>query len=76
MSRLKIGIPAVVQQDLGCLWSSGMQVQSPAWHGGLSIQCCCNCSIDHNCGLDLILGQEAPYASGGQERKKIEGNLR
>ena len=31
-------------------------VQSPAWHSGLRIQCCCSCGIGHSCDLDLIPG--------------------
>ena len=35
----KIRVPAVVQRDRWCLWSTGTQIQSPAQHSALRIQC-------------------------------------
>ena len=35
---INLGVPAVVQQDLGHFCSGKMQVLSPAWHSGLKIQ--------------------------------------
>ena len=34
----------VAQWDWQRLRSAGSQVLFPAWHTGLRIQCCCNCS--------------------------------
>ena len=40
-----IGVPAMVQWDLPCFWSAGIQVQSLAWHSGLRISICHSCSV-------------------------------
>ena len=56
-----IGVHTVAQWDQQYLWSAGMQVQSPAWHGELKIWCC---HVGHNCGSDLIPGRRTPYAMG------------
>jgi len=64
MSGYKYGVPAVAQWNWWLLWSTGMQVQSPAQHSELRIQLCCNC------GLDLIPGMVAPYATGQPKKEK------
>ena len=37
----------------------------------LRIQPCCSCSIDDNCGSDLIPGLRTPCATGRPKRKKV-----
>ena len=52
-----------------CLWSTRMQIQSPAWRSGLRIQRCPCCSVGHSCDLDLILGLGTLYAMGRPKEK-------
>ena len=63
----------MAQWDWQHLGSAGTQVQSPAQHCGLRIQCCCKCnsSLGQNCSLDLIPGPETPFAAGQPKKKKI-----
>ena len=63
-NRGVVGVPAMVQWDLKCLGSAGMQVQFLAWHSGLRIRCCRNCS------LDLSPGPGNPYATGQPKKKR------
>ena len=70
LRKLKIGVPAVAQQDQQCLWSTGMQVQSPAWHSALRIWHCCRCGIGYNCSSDMTPGLGIPYAEGWLKKKK------
>ena len=60
----------MVQWDLGCLWNTGTQVQSPSWHSGLRIQHCCGYGVGHNCGSDLIPVLGTQYATGRPKKKK------
>ena len=60
----------MAQQDQGHLWSTGLQVQSPARHSGLRIRHCSSCGVGHNCGSDPIPGLETPYAT--EQPKKEE----
>ena len=65
------GVLDVAQWDQQRLWSTGtQQVQSPAQHSRLRIQCCHSCCIDQNCGSALIPGPGTPYAAGQPKRKK------
>ena len=43
----------MVQQDRQHLGSTGIQVQSPAWHSGLEIQHCCSSGLGQDCGSGL-----------------------
>ena len=43
-----VGVPAVGQWDWRRLGSAGTKVQSPAWHSGLRILCCCSFGITQN----------------------------
>ena len=61
------GVPVVLQWDGHPLCSTRTQVQSPAWHSGLSIWCCHNFGWD---GWDLIPSLGTPYAKGWPEKKK------
>ena len=72
------GVPAVVQWDWWCLWSTGTQVRSLAWHSELKICHCHRRCIGRRCGSDLIPGPETPYATGQprkKKKKKIESLL-
>ena len=66
---VKTGIPTVGQWNQWCLWSSGMQVQSPAWHSGLRIWHCCSFSLILNSSLDLIPGPGSACAEGWPKMK-------
>ena len=54
-----------------------VQVRSLAWPSGLRILSCCSCGVVQCCGLDSILAQELPYATGvtenGKSRKREGG---
>ena len=58
------------------LWSAGMQVQSPAQHSGLRIQCCHSYRVGCNCSLDLIPGPGTPYTMGRPKKKGKKKPLR
>ena len=64
------GVPAAAQLNQWHLGSTGTQVQSPAQHSGLRIQCCRSCGLGCNCGLNPDPGPETPHASGWPKRKK------
>ena len=49
-----------------------MQVRSPAWLIGLTIQCCCSCGIGLNGQSDLIHGLGIPYAVRRSKWKKYQ----
>ena len=51
-------------------WEHRMQVRSPAQPSGLRIHHCHSCGLGHNCHLNLIPGQGAPYAMGRPKKKK------
>lgn len=65
-----VRVPAVAQWDQRPLRKAETQVQSPAWHSGLRIQCCRSCSFGSNCGLDLILGLGNSHATGRPKTNK------
>ena len=67
LEKIILGVATVVEQDRQHLWSTGRQVPSPAWHSGLTIQCCRRCSIGWHCGSTLIPG---PYAAGQPKKKR------
>ena len=52
------------------LLSTGMQVQSLAWHSGLRIQDCHSCGIGGNWISDLISGLGTPYAMRQPKKEK------
>lgn len=67
--KKKKGISTVVQLDRQYLWSTGMQVRSPAWHSVLKIWPCQSCCVGYNCGLDLIPRLGTPYIAGWPKNK-------
>ena len=76
---MRRGVPAVAQwvKDLttAAQVTAKVQVQSPAWHNGLSIQNCHSCGTGCICGLDSIPEPGTPICCGcGQ--KKNEDSLR
>ena len=68
--KRSVGVLTAAQQIRQCVGSAGTQVQSPAWHSALRIQCCCSCGLGGNCGSDLIPGLVTPYAAGQPKKKK------
>ena len=62
-------VPAVLQWNLQCLGSTGIQVQSLAWCSGLRIQ---SCRLGRNCCLDVILGLGTPHTTGQPKEKRKE----
>lgn len=60
----------MAQWDQWHLGNAGMQVHSLAWNSGLTIQCCYNCGLCHNCGSDLIPGWGVPCAEGRPKKKR------
>lgn len=68
--RIDTGALAVVQQDWRYLGSTGMRVRPLAPHSGLKIWGFFCFSLVSGCGSDLIPGQEAPYATEQQKKKK------
>ena len=65
-----MGVPTVAQQDWGCLWSSGTQVQPSAWHTGLGSSDFTAAAWVCKCSLDLIPGSGTPCATGWLKKKK------
>lgn len=59
----------MVQLDWQYLWSTGMQVRSPAWHSVLKIWPCQSCCVGYNCSLDLIPRLGTPYIAGWPKNK-------
>ena len=64
------GVPFLAQWDRWPLESAGSQVPSPLQHSGLRICHCHSCSLDCDCGLDLIPGLGTPYAVGQPKMKE------
>ena len=60
----------MAQQDQQRLWSAGTQVQSQAWHSGLTIQGFRSCSFGHDCDSNLISGLGTSHAMGWPKMKK------
>ena len=78
VKNLIAAVPAVAQQHQQCLWSTGTQVQSPAWPSRLRIQCCCSCSLGCICSSDLIPGPGTSICHGmaKKEKKKRKSDCR
>lgn len=60
----------MVQQDQWLSIVLGHDTGLIAQYSGLSVWCCHNCSIGHNCGSDIIPGLGPPFAWGWGEGTK------
>ena len=69
-------VPAVAQQDLSHVESTGTQVGSLAWHNELRIWPCHSCGLGCSCASDLIPGLGTPYAMGQPKMKKKKKKLK
>ena len=67
---VKIGVPALAQQDQWHLGDTGLQVLSLTLDTGLRNWHCQNFGLGADCGLDLIPGPGTPCAMGRPKKKK------